>query len=489
MKNLLIAIVGILFAFSATAQNKRAPKYEKTITSKDLRSYLSVLASDSLEGRETGEPGQKKAAAFIAGKFAEFGLEPGVNVDGEESYFQSYPLNKINYRTAYLKKGDEVKSNFEDFIYYSRAETTGEEFVDVLFVGDASLEDLQALDLDGRYVAITNKDLAGWRTLIAGLKELDAAGVMMFVEAEERYNFIVDRFSSYLARPRMALAKGDGAKPETKILIGNPELASWIFDAEYKDLKKAAGEKVARVIFNADMLPEEVTSENVLGFLEGSEKPDEILVITSHYDHIGVNDDGQINNGADDDGSGTSVVLELAEAFATAAKKGDRPKRSILFMTVSGEEKGLLGSKYYTNNPVYPLENTVTNLNVDMVGRVDAAHEDNPNYVYVIGADKLSQELHDLSEAANKRSVNLELDYTYNDENDPNRYYYRSDHYNFAKNDIPIIFYFNGTHADYHKPTDTIEKIEFDVMTERAKLVFHTAWELANREERVKLND
>ena len=169
-------------------------------------------------------------------------------------------------------------------------------------------------------------------------------------------------------------------------------------------------------------------------------------------------------------------------------KHVDRINRDGLHVT--GEEKGLLGSRYYTDtDPIFPLENTVVNLNIDMVGRIDDAHADNSDYVYLIGSDKLSQELHDLSENVNKTYSNLELDYTYNDENDPNRFYYRSDHYNFAKNNIPIIFYFNGTHPDYHKPTDTVEKIAFDTMEKRARLVFHTGWEIANRADRIKADE
>ncbi len=225
-------------------------------------------------------------------------------------------------------------------------------------------------------------------------------------------------------------------------------------------------------------------SENVLAFIEGSEKPEEILVISSHYDHVGMDEDGNIFNGADDDGSGTVATLEIAEAFMEAKADGYHPKRSILFLNVTGEEKGLIGSKYYTDNPTFPLENTVANLNIDMIGRSDVAHEGNGNYVYLIGSDKLSTELHELSEEVNRKYLNMELDYTYNDENDPNRFYYRSDHYNFAKNNIPIIFYFNGVHADYHKISDTPDKIEYDLLEKRARLVFLTAWEIANRDER-----
>ena len=226
-------------------------------------------------------------------------------------------------------------------------------------------------------------------------------------------------------------------------------------------------------------------SENVVAFIEGSEFPEEIVVISAHYDHIGVDDEGNIYNGADDDGSGTVAMLEIAEAFQEAAKDGYRPRRSILFLHVTGEEKGLLGSKYYTENPIFPLENTVTDLNTDMIGRIDPAHEGKDDYIYLIGSDKLSTDLHNLSEEMNNKYVNLDLDYTYNDDNDPNRFYYRSDHYNFAKHNIPVIFYFNGTHADYHKATDTPDKIEYELMTKRTKLIFYTAWEVANRDERL----
>ena len=157
-------------------------------------------------------------------------------------------------------------------------------------------------------------------------------------------------------------------------------------------------------------------------------------------------------------------------------------------MTVSGEEEGLLGSEYYSENPVLPLKNTVADLNIDMVGRIDQAHASDSNYVYLIGADKLSTELDSISEQANATYTHLDLDYTYNNDSDPNRFYYRSDHYNFAKHGVPIIFYFNGTHADYHRPTDTIEKIDFPMMQKRAQLVFYTAWELANRDRRPKID-
>lgn len=228
-------------------------------------------------------------------------------------------------------------------------------------------------------------------------------------------------------------------------------------------------------------------SENIVAFIKGSEKPDEYVVISAHYDHVGIKDE-MIFNGADDDASGTSAVLKIAQAFQDAVNAGNGPKRSIIFLNVTGEEEGLFGSKFYTEFPIFPLKNTVANLNIDMIGRVDKKHMENDNFVYLIGSNKISSELHKLSEEVNKKYTNLTLDYTYNDERDPNRFYYRSDHYNFAKNGIPIIFYFNGVHKDYHKHTDTADKIRYDLLAKRAQLIFYTAWEIANREERLVID-
>jgi Zn-dependent M28 family amino/carboxypeptidase len=236
-----------------------------------------------------------------------------------------------------------------------------------------------------------------------------------------------------------------------------------------------------------DIKGETIDTENVVAIIPGTEKPEEYIIISSHLDHVGTRD-GKIYNGADDDGSGTVALLEIAEAFNRASQEGYGPKRSVVFIHLTGEEKGLLGSKYYSDNPLYPIANTVANLNIDMVGRLDPKRENpNPNYIYLIGSDRLSQELHEVSEAINTKYTQLELDYTFNAEDDPNRFYFRSDHYNFAKKNIPIIFYFNGTHEDYHKHTDTPDKINYPILAKRTKLIFHTAWELANRPERIKL--
>lgn len=240
-------------------------------------------------------------------------------------------------------------------------------------------------------------------------------------------------------------------------------------------------QKIPSKYFLKAFSPKLGDSENVWAFIEGSEKPEEVLVISAHYDHVGMKN-GEVYNGADDNGSGTSSVLEIAEAFALAKKNGAGPKRSILFLHVTGEEHGLHGSRYYTENPIFPLANTIADLNIDMVGRRDDLHPNTNNYIYLIGSDRLSTDLHNISEEANEKYTQLKLDYTYNAEDDPNRFYYRSDHYNFAKNGIPSLFYFNGTHEDYHQPSDDVSKIEFDALQKRVQLIFATAWELANRE-------
>ncbi|GAA3652514.1 M28 family peptidase [Flavivirga jejuensis] len=235
-----------------------------------------------------------------------------------------------------------------------------------------------------------------------------------------------------------------------------------------------------------DFFSQEIkSSENVLAYIEGSEKPEEIIIISAHLDHLGISDNGQINHGADDDGSGTVAIMEMAQAFNLAKKEGHGPKRSILFLHLTAEEIGKQGSQFYTEHPVFPLKNTITNLNIDMIGRVDDIHENNEDYIYLIGSDRLSKELHYLSEKVNNSYYNINIDYRYNVEGEVHQYYSRSDHYNFALKGIPVIFYFNGEHRDYHKPSDTPDKINYGLLQRRTKLIFSTAWQIANQEHRI----
>ena len=229
-------------------------------------------------------------------------------------------------------------------------------------------------------------------------------------------------------------------------------------------------------------------SQNVIAYIKGSEKPDEIVIISTHYDHLGIDEKGQINYGADDNASGTVALMEIAQAFNIAKKDGFAPKRSIVFLHLTAEEIGKIGSEFYVLHPVFPLKNTLIDLNMDMIGRVDDIHKNNKNYIYLIGSDRLSKELHYLSEKVNNAYFNLDLDYRYNAEDDKNDFFSRSDHYNFATKNIPVIFYFNGEHPDYHKPTDTPDKIDYQLLEKRSKLIFATAWQIANQKHRLVLD-
>lgn len=490
--------------YTAQAQDTTAIRFAETIKAADMEKHLSILASDSLEGRETGTRGQKMAADYIMNHFKQLGLEaggPDTGGPGGESYYQPFELEKRSWGTVYLKKDKDIFTNFEDVIYYGSANVPREKELEAVFVGHGFEEDYEGLDVKGKAVVIFNSEDNDWRKKLKTAKEKGAAAYIITSGGDKgEFNRTVANARMFIDRPRLGFKNDNADKGGTIFFFTAPETAAELLDTRLKRLerlmeKKEKGKKKAlrrvkpsTISLLTERNVETVKTENVLGFMPGTDLKEELLVITSHYDHLGMNAEGEIFNGADDDGSGTTTVLEIAEAFAKAKEAGHGPRRSILFMTVTGEEKGLLGSEYYTNNPVYPLEQTVTNLNIDMVGRVDKIHEGKGEYVYLIGSDKLSQELHDLSERVNTTYSGLDLDYSYNSETDPNRYYYRSDHYNFAKNNVPVIFYFNGTHDDYHKSSDTVEKIHFEHMQNRGKLVFHTAWELAQRDKRVSLD-
>ncbi len=325
----LIAVAILGFSFSTFAQNKEVDvvKYINSITSNELKTHLTIVASDNMEGRETGSEGQKRAGRYLIEQYQKEGIP---FPKGATSYYQKVPAEFMN---------------------------------------------------------------------------------------------------------------------------------------------KDSGEN----------LPD---SENIWAFIEGSEKPNEIVVVSAHYDHVGVKK-GEVYNGADDDGSGTVALLEIAQAFQKAKKEGHGPKRSILILHVTGEEHGLYGSSYYSKNPLFPIANTVADVNIDMVGRRDELHKDSNNYIYLIGSDYLSTDLYKICEDVNSKYVHLNLDYKFNDRKDPNRFYYRSDHYNFAKYGIPVVFLFNGVHEDYHQATDEVSKIEFDALSKRTQLGFSIAWEIANREDRI----
>jgi len=504
MAGLWLALVGAAWA-QPTATADVRETYMNRITAQQLRGHIFFLADDLLEGRETGERGQHLAGLYVRSQFMRMGLAPGNPQDS--SYFQRFYLNVATVEGGTMTVGEQAFTYGEDFVNGSGGLLTNGT-PELEFVGYAlnrdGYDNLAQVDLEGKVALMLagqpeepGEDasrfalIRSWRERALALEERGAEGVIMVMPKD--FFKIMKRY----ARPR-STSIGAAPEPSMPVVLTSPEMGQALLSAGKADYPSVLADlnekaKLPRVktqkidlMVKAEVSFESKEASNVLGFLEGTERPEEVLVVTGHYDHVGINAKGEIHNGADDDASGTSTVMVVAEAFAQAAAAGHRPRRSILFMTVSGEEKGLLGSEFYADHPLYPIDKTVANLNIDMVGRTDPKYserEDSTQYVYLIGSDRLSTDLHRWSKAMNERYTQLTLDYTYNAEDDPNRYYYRSDHYNFAKKGIPVIFYFNGTHEDYHKPTDDPEKIRYEKAARIARLVFVTAWEVANQAE------
>jgi Peptidase family M28 len=495
MKHIFSILLLFTFAINGYSQNALAKTYGDQIIADDLKDYLSIIASDALEGRLTGTRGQKMAAAFIANHFQQIGLKPPVN----NGYYQTFDLTSTAPDEVYVKVEGQRYDNLSSIYFIGSDETGGEITGDILFAGQGRAEDLKQMEVKDKPVLVylpAVPYVGAVQGNLALLREKGAKTIFIVSGTPGDYARLLERYKNYLASTDGNLTRGTS---DTKgVFVIDQPVAEKMFKTTFAKLEAAAKADAAKsplkkikpgkVIYKASMKIKQVPTENVLGYMEGTDKKDELVVITAHYDHEGKKkgmQGDQIYNGADDDGSGTVAVMELAKVFAKAKAEGHGPRRSMLFMTVTGEELGLLGSGYYADNPVYPLDKTVVDLNIDMIGRKDPQHKDSAPYVYVIGADKLSSELHTLSEATNKTYTNLIFDYTYNAEDHPDRIYYRSDHWNFAKKNIPIIFYFNGVHEDYHQASDEVGKIEFDLLTKRAQLVFYTAWEIANRDNRL----
>jgi hypothetical protein len=489
---LLSAMLGsVLTVFGQDATTRH---YGDMITESDLKDNLNILASDAMEGRETGKRGQKMAAAFIQAHYEELGLLGPVG----GAYLQPVELYTSIPGDTYVKSGATSHKNFEDIIYYGTADSGGEVSIPAVFVGKGRPEDLEQLDLTGKGAIVLLGTDESFRGPLEAVRSKGAKMVFFFHLNPDDFKELSGQFKSYFSGGSLSLKKPEANSSSAGIFFIASNVAEQVLNTPMDKLVKAVNAeskkkalkklKPGTIAYKTAFAVQTLKTENVLGYLEGSDKKDEVVIVTSHYDHIGKKSSGSgdlINNGADDDGSGTVSVMQLAKVFAQAKKDGKGPRRSILFMNVTGEEKGLLGSDYYTQHPIFPLANTVVDLNIDMVGRRDPQHKDSAPYVYVIGSDKLSTELHALNENMNKTYTHLLFDYTYNDQNHPDRLYYRSDHWNFAKNNIPIVFYFDGIHEDYHKPSDEVSKIEFSLLAKRAQAVFYTAWEVANREQRI----
>ncbi|MVZ66660.1 M28 family peptidase [Sphingobacterium sp. DK4209] len=501
------------------AQNPTQNKYAELLTVESAREHLTTLTSKEYAGRGTGQEGGQKAAEYIAKTFKDLGLKPAVN----GSYFQPVALEKSSYVVDNFKINNLELINGKDLFVQGTNDLTNYDANEIVFVGygiqSEKYNDLKGLDIAGKIVMFLSDgeptDKNG-NSLITGDKTQSDWSTSRFKKAQELMKLkpkliiatgrqtsdMIARFGARLTGGRFTL-RNDKSEKQTNTNTNPPvvnitlEAANNILSAKKTTVEKAVSKInntqkpnsfVVKTAVKASMgiKAEEFNDPNVLGYIEGTDKKDEIVIISSHYDHDGILPDGTFFPGADDNGSGTVGVLELAKAFAAAKNDGHGPRRTILFMGFAAEEKGLLGSDYYSQHPVFPLANTVTCLNMDMIGRIDDKHlKGNHNYIHAIGSDMLSSELKAINEQANKTYTQMELDYMYDDPKDPMRIYYRSDQYNLAKHGIPVIFFFSGLHPDYHTPNDTVDRIDFNMMTKREKLVFHTAWEIANRDNKL----
>lgn len=494
--------------------------FASTITAGDLKPLVETLAGPAMQGRETGEEGQRKAADYIAAQFKSLGLPA---VGDRNSYFQQISLQNETWTDIGLKVGEQEFKNKTDFYVFPsfNPDNPKLELKEVVFVGygieDPKYNDYGDADVKGKAVIFYDGEPMGdnGKSLITGTDSRSSWSldwkrkVQLAKKKGAVMVFIVDTQFGENQKSNRKLTSTWGWKPvssmsdkQTNEFVNNLFISPAVAAAILGKKAEKADDAIAALKSGKEFKPVKVKSKvevrldkevkklqgsNVIGLIEGTDPylKDEYVFVTAHYDHLGMPDSAVIYHGADDNASGTSGVIEIARAFADAKKKGIGPKRSVVCMLVSGEEKGLLGSRYYVEYPVFPLAFTIVDINIDMIGRIDDAHKGNPDYIYVIGSDRLSTDLHKINENMNTRFTKLELDYKYNAPDDPNRFYERSDHYNFAERGIPAIFYFNGTHADYHKPTDTADKIDFDALAKRAQLAFCTAWEIANRNDRL----
>ncbi len=525
MKQILILGLFVsLIACSGSQKTSQIPEanildFVETITTEGLKADLSVLAHDSLEGRDTGSKGLEKAAKYLSGRYKALGLTP---VGDNNTYEQHFDLTTpITNSYEYILK--DANGTVVDHSKLTKTETSnfstifgGSDNVsgDIVFVGLGISDKENGVNqipegVAGKWLMMFSvQGVTNTRALQQQMAKDGAAGVILiYTDGVEEFDKAVEAKQSSLgSRGRMSLAymQSDAQKaPQQAWQRIHPELAAKLLGLETSEqlTELSASIQEAPASFEAKALNYSlehkvdaetvtVTTSNMVAFLEGSDPKlkDEVVVLSSHYDHVGIgrpdSTGDTIYNGADDDGSGTTGVLNTAQAMIAAKNAGAGPRRSVLFLHVAGEEKGLLGSRYYSDHPIYSIENTVANINVDMIGRVDKEHEDNKDFIYVIGGEIISSGLDSLLQEANAASVNIDLSKRYNDLNDPNQFYRRSDHWNFGRLGIPFIFFFNGVHADYHRPSDQIENIEWGPLTKRTKLLYVTTAMIANSDER-----
>jgi Peptidase family M28 len=490
----------------------------ESITSTELRMHLEFLASDELGGRYTLAPNFGIVARYLAAHLKAYGFR-GAGDHGDFLQHFAVTSSKPDIAATTLAvtlNGKTSEYNFGDFYQANGADGKAEG--PIVFVGtgvsSASLkhDDYAGLDVKGKIALIAPGIPAGIDRSKLRPEELGeraayahgAAGVMQ-IPSQRLSALMKDAgFKERAAqRENVRLTKeSEGRLPA--VMLG-PALAEKILTSvgltlrEVHESERSHKPLVAKALdasahMNVVSRQTQVTTQNVAGVLKGADPKlkNEYVVFSAHYDHLATNDKGEIYPGADDDGSGVTAVLAIAHALSM-----DRPKRSVLVIFHAGEELGLLGSEYNTDfSPAVPLDRIVTDLNIDMIGRSkppgdnerEDEHLSDANTVYLVGSNRISRELHQISEETNSEFQKLNLDYYYNDPAQPERIYYRSDHWNYAKHGIPVIFYFDGIHVDYHKPTDTVDKIDFNKLTRVTRLVFETGWRVANLDHELARN-
>lgn len=531
---------------------ERVQAYQALIDPEQLAAQLYFFASDRFMGRETGMPGQRLAAEYLAAQYRQMGLAPKGTQETDdpralERYFQPFPLygtrttqatltaarNDATIATGIYNTEHPVDSN--TFLAFGNAPNRegglvfGGHGIAHHSYDDYAALDEAGLDVTGNWLLMLRSDPvdeAGTHLLTGSSEPSEwtdsigqklqrafsagtPAGVLivadigpMAIDVSERARILAE----FNGPGSMSLTDDRSSQQIPPVYMISTDFANQLMadaDRSVASVQREISETEAPVVFDVpdvtltsglDQEPYTKTSENVLAYIEGTDPNlrDEVIVITSHYDHIGLEptspQGNYINNGADDNGSGTVATLALAQAFKQAKSDGYGPRRSILFLNVTAEEKGLLGSAYYADEePVFPLEQTVANLNLDMIGRVDPSYPELPdsNYVYIIGGDLISDDLDAINRRANERTgINYTLHERYNDPNDPQALYRRSDQWNFGKHNIPFIFYFSGLHDDYHDVGDEAHKVDYQRLAERTRLVFATTWQLANQDAR-----
>lgn len=506
----------------------------KRITAERLSEYLHFVAADAREGRDTPSRGLDETAKYIADHLKSFGVKPAGD-DG--TYFQRIALkrDKVDAARTTFELNEQPYNFGEDFLVARGAGAAEGELVYAgqgWVVKSKGINPYKGLDVRDKIVIVagtglppglTRADAPGrpggdWDSPESYAQRNGARGIIFIprtrgdlnrwwrfrLSSLQRGVYQVERFAEQdsPAASTAALPTVYASQRLLDALFAGERLSGTDATKQVQAQAVEAAPAFAlspnkRVRFSISSTSETATTQNVVGVLEGRDPvlKNEYVALGAHYDHVGVGTPvggDSIYNGADDDGSGTVAVLNIAEAFA----KGPRPRRSILFVWHCGEEKGLWGSEYFTRFPTVPLERIVTQLNIDMIGRSKKEGDANPanryltgpDEVYVIGSKMMSTELGDLSERVNHAFLNLSFNYRYDDPRDPNRFFFRSDHYNYAQHGIPIIFYFDGVHEDYHRPGDEPDKIDYRKMERVARTVFVTATELANSPARPRVD-